>query len=236
MKCMVTLDGNISEIKKLKTAVSDVVAGLTDEYWDTKFFSALEESREYLKSEPLVDFACWDVTLKGVTSMLPEFRRAYEEMGLLLIADEHTSPLEYLKPGIRADSLLIRPYSPETLNDTLKDFIREGLDRKERNTGEDSFVMETKEGKTYFPYDNIYYFESREKKIFIRLLNEEYGFYSTMDELEKLLPERFIRCHRSYIVNSEKIRRVLMSQNLIELVKDFVVPLSRTYKQMLKGI
>ena len=213
MKCMVTLDGNISEIKKLKTAVSDVVAGLTDEYWDTKFFSALEESREYLKSEPLVDFACWDVTLKGVTSMLPEFRRAYEEMGLLLIA-----------------------YSPETLNDTLKDFIREGLDRTERNTGEDSFVMETKEGKTYFPYDNIYYFESREKKIFIRLLNEEYGFYSTMDELEKLLPERFIRCHRSYIVNSEKIRRVLMSQNLIELVKDFVVPLSRTYKQMLKGI
>lgn len=236
MKYVMALDGDRTEAAVLKKTLSDVIAGLSDEYWDTRFFSVLEEGRNYLREEPLIDFACCDVTIKGVTQLLPELRRSYEEMGMMLIADEMTSPMEYLKPGIRADSLLIRPYDTRTLNDTLHDFISEGLSRKNSDNGQGSFTMETKEGKTFFPYENIYYFEAREKKVFIRLLNEEYGFYSTMDELEGILPEKFRRCHRSYIVNVEKINRIFLSQNLIELVKDFTVPLSRSYRQSFKGL
>ena len=235
MKYVIALDGNKDEALILKKTLSDVIAGLSDEYWDTRFFSALEESREYLNEEPLIDFACCDVTIRGVTDILPVLRRNYEEMGMMLIADAVTSPMEYLKPGIRADSLLIRPYNKQILMETLMEFISEGLARKDKNSGQGSFVMETKEGKTFFPYDSIYYFEAREKKVFVRLLNEEYGFYSTMDELEGLLPEGFKRCHRSYIVNTDKINRIFLSQNLIELVKDFSVPLSRSYRQSFKG-
>ncbi len=235
MKYMVTVDGDKKETDVLKKTVSEVIAHLSEEYWDTKYFERLEEGKDYFQCDPLVDFACCDVTLQGATALLQELRRFYDEMGLLLIADERLSPLEYLKPGIRADSLLLRPYDRETLRLTLMEFIREGLARKEQNVDEDSFVMETKEGKTYISYDKIYYFEAREKKIFVRLLHEEYGFYSTIEELEGMLPARFNRCHRSYIINTDKIKRTLLSQNMIELESEFAVPLSRSYKHKFKG-
>lgn len=234
MKYLVAVDGDVEESRVIKGALTKVIACLTDECWDTRFFTHPEDGRRYMTGGTLVDFAFCDVTLEGVTAMLPELRKIHEEMGLLLIADEVVSPLEYLKPGIRADSLLIRPYSRKILEDTLTEFFHEGLARMEEKSGEQSFVMETKEGKTYIPYSSIYYFEAREKKVFVRLLNEEYGFYSTMDELEKMLPEQFMRCHRSFIVNSDMIKKTLLSQNMIELDHDFMVPLSRSYRQRVK--
>ena len=64
---------------------------------------------------------------------------------------------------------------------------------------------------------------------------EEYGFYLTMDRLAEELPEQFLRCHRSFIVNSRKIRKIMLSQNLIGLEDGFDIPLSRSYKAVLKG-
>ncbi|MCR4640692.1 MAG: LytTR family transcriptional regulator DNA-binding domain-containing protein [Lachnospiraceae bacterium] len=236
MISLVALDGDKKESAALKNAVSDVAADMTEEYWDTFFFSTLEEYGKYLKTEPLIDFACYDVAMKGALTFLQGVRKAYEQTGLLLIADESISPLEYMKPGIRADSLLMRPFTEETMKATLSEFVSEGLERNKRKAGEESFVMETKEGKTYLPYDNIYYFESREKKVFVRLLKEEYGFYTTMDELEQQLRGDFIRCHRSYIINSGKIQKVLSGQNMIELKHGFTIPVSRSYKAGLKDL
>lgn len=48
--------------------------------------------------------------------------------------------------------------------------------------------------------------------------------------LEKLPPERFYRCHRSYIVSTEKIESI--AENMIVINKE-VIPLSENYKQEL---
>lgn len=64
--------------------------------------------------------------------------------------------------------------------------------------------------------------------------NEEFGFYHTIDGLEKELPEQFVRCHRGFIVNSTKIRKVALPQNLLYLTDDFEVPVSRSYKAEVK--
>ena len=52
--------------------------------------------------------------------------------------------------------------------------------------------------------------------------------------MEKKLPESFLRCHRSYIVNMSKVTAVKVSQSLIEVQDDLQVPLSRSYKKMVK--
>lgn len=80
----------------------------------------------------------------------------------------------------------------------------------------------------------IYYIEAREKKIFIRTKQEEYGFYDTIENMEKKLPENFLRCHRSYIVNMSKVTAVKLSQSLIEIQNELQVPLSRSYKKTVK--
>ena len=97
-------------------------------------------------------------------------------------------------------------------------------------------VLTSKEETLSIPYSQIYFFEAREKKVFVCTCREEFGFYHTIDKLEKDLPEQFIRCHRGFIVNTEKIRRISFSQNVIFLADDFNVPLSRSYKPLLRGL
>jgi two-component system response regulator AgrA len=62
----------------------------------------------------------------------------------------------------------------------------------------------------------------------------EYPFYDTLDQLEERLADRFLRCHRSYLVNKSKVNKVYLSQNLLLLNSGEEIPLSRSYKPVVK--
>ena len=62
----------------------------------------------------------------------------------------------------------------------------------------------------------------------------EYGFYSTIEQLQEELGEQFIRCHRGFLVNQKKVERVVFAKNLIVLTDGYEIPVSRTYKSILK--
>ncbi len=85
-----------------------------------------------------------------------------------------------------------------------------------------------------FPYDKILFFEANNKKINLRAGNEEYDFYDSIENISHTLPDYFVRCHRAYLVNAKKIRKVKLSDGLIEMGNGVIVPLSRTYKQNVK--
>jgi len=55
-------------------------------------------------------------------------------------------------------------------------------------------------------------------------------------EYLKDLPDMFVRCHRGYIVNKNKIRRVINAENLLELDAEIYVPVSRSLKKALKEL
>lgn len=233
---MVTIDGKNEEICVLRNAIRENAAKLTNEEWHLKFFPSTEESENYIKDEPLIDFGCYDVTVDGGMEYLSSLRKRYEDMSLMLIADEMTSPAEYLKPGIKPDSLLLRPLRQEVLMETMEAFISEGLSKNADRGNIQIFTVESREGKVYIPYDKIYYFEAREKKIFIKTMSEEYGFYSTIEELASSLPDGFVRCHRSYIVNKRYIQKILGTRNILNLTNGFMIPVSRTYRYIAKEL
>ncbi|WP_082406969.1 LytTR family DNA-binding domain-containing protein [Bacillus sp. JCM 19041] len=80
----------------------------------------------------------------------------------------------------------------------------------------------------------IDFVETRERQTILHVNNEE--FYSTvsMKEIEnKLLPYGFYRCHRSYLVNLQRVREVVVwSKNSYSLTldkgNDNYVPLSKS--------
>lgn len=93
-----------------------------------------------------------------------------------------------------------------------------------------------------FDPPEIDYIESIEGTIYVHVGGENYACALTLTELEKrLLLYGFFRCHRSYIVNLQKVREIITwtknSYSLrLNIGKDSVVPLSRSKLQDLRNL
>ncbi len=227
-------DSKKEETKGIENAVRPLAALHTNEHWEYHILNSLSQCTEYTKSKPLIHFCCFDYLLDENTNYLSGFRKNYEQMQLMLIADKSVSPYKYLKPGIRPDSVLLRPFGNNDLTEVMEEFVSSGVNRLFGNQSDSAFLIANKDENILLEYNNIFYFEAREKKIYARTLKEEYGFYKTLDELQEELPDGFIRCHRSYIVNVALIKKINTSTNLLELKEGFTIPLSRSYKPILK--
>lgn len=93
-----------------------------------------------------------------------------------------------------------------------------------------------------FDPPEVDYIESLDGSILVHVGGENYVCALTLAELEqRLLNFGFFRCHRSYIVNLQKIREIITwTKNSYSLRlntgKDAVVPLSRSKLQELKAL
>lgn len=230
MVSMLTYTGNADEIPVIRELAKNLAAHLSEDKWELSYFSSLKELQCFVERQPLIDMACYDVTVKGSLSCLGQIRNKYRDMLLMLIADNTLSPMEYVRPDILASGLILRPFTREELREKLQDMMQEHLIKAENPDTEAAFVLSGREGKTRIPYRQIYYFEARSKKLYLRLLDREMSFYGTMEELEEKLPDAFLRCHRSFLINRSYIERILLSQSEIVLSHGISVPLSRSYK------
>lgn len=88
-----------------------------------------------------------------------------------------------------------------------------------------------REGRWSFRYGNILCFEACQKGICLYTETEEVRFFDTIARLEQVLPSMFFRCHRSYLVNGEKIKRVIPKERLLVLEDGRAVPYSRSYRK-----
>lgn len=235
MVSVVTFDGNKNEIKPLQAIMRDIAAHVSEDDWNFTFCSSVDEFQKVIDEQPLIDIGCYDVAVNGAIESLYAFRNQYDSSLLILIADANMSPITYLRPGIRPDSLLMRPLSKMTVRELINEVFSTYASEIDKADASKFYIIDSKDGKTAIPYKNIYYIEAREKKIFIRTLNNEFGFYETIEKIQENLPENFERCHRSFIVNKDKIRKIMLSQNLMELDDGFEVPLSRSFKPVFKN-
>lgn len=218
----------------MRESVREQAALRTDEMWKFHMFEQISRTEEFLKDIPVLDIISWDVTMNHSVGSLEKVRQDYKQAYLMVVADGSISPMMYLRPGIMPSSLLLKPVSRENLVMVVNEMMDAFTEKFDSKDVQESFVIESREGKQYIPLSQIYYIEAREKKIFIRTKQEEYGFYDTIENMEKKLPENFLRCHRSYIVNMCKVTAVKLSQSLIEIQNELQVPLSRSYKKTVK--
>lgn len=80
--------------------------------------------------------------------------------------------------------------------------------------------------------DEIDYIESLSDYVKIWKGEEPVITREKISHLEEKLPGNFVRCHRSFIVNRNKVDTILYDQLQI---KDLSIPISRKYKDRIKG-
>lgn len=78
---------------------------------------------------------------------------------------------------------------PEAMKSQKKDFI--------------SIIKRCEAAKVYI--GDIIYIESEARKLHIYTENGEYSVYRKLDEVAERLPENFYRCHKSCVINLDKV-------------------------------
>ncbi len=233
----VALDCKAAELALIEQIFHDEAANLSEEQWQMEFFRSPEAFLLFLKQCPLVDMACIDIYSDEAVGLLEKFRENYKEAWLMVIADAAVSPMKYLKPSILPSSLLLRPVSESAVRQVVREFIQAFLQSFQSDSDESSsFLVESRDGRIRIPYGQIAYFEAREKKVFVRAGSREYGFYDTMEHLLTILPDDFLRCHRGFIINRNKIEKIVLGKNTVVLEGGLFLPISRSYRAEMRNL
>lgn len=235
MVSILVCDENRQECATISEDCKNKIAELSDDELELTFASDDSALKRTAEEEKPTNLLYYEFCGGEQTSGLRLIKKQYSGIMTMLITEATVSPLAYLKPDIAPDSLLLRPIRAEQLDEINREFIAAYFERR-TDSAQDSFLVDTRMEKTMVPYASIYYFEAREKKLFLRTRHGEYAFYGTIDQLERKLPPSFRRCHRSYIVNLKKLIRIVPADNYLELANQITIPISRSYKNALKEV
>lgn len=212
----------------------ELAAKWTEEKWEITQCQMLSELKDIVCNQKKTDIACVDITIEGALELVKELRKNSMQVYIILIANTKMSPLTYMRPSVGAESLMLKPLSEKQIQTVMEEAVRAYTERFYHADEEKLFVLENKNGRELIPYEQICFFESREKKIYLNTEMEEYGFAGTLDVLEEQLQRSFLRCHRSFLVNRKKISRIHLAQNCLCLESGFEIPVSRTCKTAVK--
>ena len=234
MIVMAVADMPERERKMIVASARSRAAYYTDDYWKYLESGSSEGMKKIAEETDRLDLACVDLTLKGSLPTAEAVRREHDGSYIILIADESISPVKYIRPSIQAESLMMKPLDKHQIDRAMNEAVGNCIKRLEIPDKEKYFVAETRGNKEMINYDRIIYFEAREKKVYLVTEREEYGFYDTIEGLMEQLDDTFIRCHRSFVVNSKRIRSIQLSAGLVYMDDGTELPLSRSYKPDLK--
>lgn len=235
MPVVVGYSSKKSDLRLIADEIRLLAARSSDEDWEFYLFGTVVELANYVNQSENLDLVCIDINNDLEVSMAELIRKSYEQSVILVITDTNVSPTKYMKPSIMAASLLLRPFGKEQVSKTISDLFK-FIERNKSENENESFVVKSKSERFFVPYDRIIYFEARDKKIFLNTLQKEYGFYDTVEHLMSGLPDYFVRCHRGFVINSKKIKKIAFSENVICMQHNVMIPLSKSYKSKIKEL
>ena len=131
-----------------------------------------------------------------------DIARKLREMGYdnLLIFSTITSEYAIESYSVKANGYILKPYSADRLESVLDRVLEQYVTDYVRVKVRNSYVN--------IMYSDIIYIESCNNRCILHTTDEEYSLYMRLDEIENQAlcnESRFLRCHRSYIVNMDHV-------------------------------
>lgn len=182
-------------------------------------------------TENKVEFALLDITIQG------------EKDGIWLanyITEKYTIPHVFLtaysddvtiKSAIATNpyGYLIKPFQKAELFSSIEiALLNFNKQNKAINTGSDFIYIKHNEVFEKVTLDSISYVESQKNYLFIMTDEKDYRFRCTITEFITKLPDNFIKTHKGFIVNINKIQG--FNSNFIS-VGTVKIPISKTHKE-----
>lgn len=84
--------------------------------------------------------------------------------------------------------------------------------------------------KTIIPENSVQFIQKDGMKLVFSTDTRKYEVYNSFSKIEPMLPKQFVRCHKSYIVNLDKINNVDISANTISFTNNEKCYIGPKYK------
>lgn len=165
-----------------------------------------------------------DIEMKRLNGM--ELAKKLRSDGDMLPIVFITGYSDYMSDGYEVEALhyLLKPVDKSKLFSVLDRYIK-------RHTTESEIMLSCDEGSIHISPEMIVYCEAVGKKTHVHLQDKALICNIGISGMKNILPEEFIFCHRSYIVNLRFVRSIGKAE--ITLDNGESIPLSRRlYKEV----
>lgn len=176
------------------------------------------------------DILIADVAAPSTVEALKTIRTRDAALLIFPIAGPEVPPTSYVCPQIMPCGLFWRPITGPSAEPVVEQMMAR-LHGQSVPQRKDVFRISGKQKVRDIPYEQILYFEARDKKLVLRMATQELVFSGTLSQLESELPSDFLRCHKSFLVHRGHILSVDRTNSLIVLDDQEEVPISRSYKK-----
>lgn len=173
---------------------------------DTAIFDNGHDVLEYIHTGAVVDVCFLDIVMPEMNGIsLAEQLRKNNFTGKIVFL---TTSNEYACESyrVKAFDYLIKPPTPESVNNILKD-----LDEARKDSDTDGIIIKTSGVARHITFRDISHVEVIDHYVYFRLINgEDIEVFTKLSEVapELLSDSRFIQCHRSFIVNMYDIATI----------------------------
>lgn len=199
---------------------STKIESIVKSYMDTKFIpyqvNIFKSGEELLESVLKPDLLFLDIAMEGINGIQAgkKMREIHRNVKIIYT----TSFQQYCKQAVNnvhAFAYLEKPIKEDKAQQQLEDIMRCIQEEKDKIEIVKFEVLEiTQDGKVdnkiqSFDVKDIYYFEYFNRKIRLKLENEEYFFIDKMKELVmKMQKFDFAICHQCFLVNLRHIKKI----------------------------
>ena len=225
----VLCDDNLNIVKKLKEMLEILFVKNDIDAKIGLFTDKPQKVLEYEK-ENIVDVLVLDINLNSNISgidLAKEIRKKNKKVYIIFL----TGHLEYslVAYSVKTFDYLPKPITLERLEITLKRLL-DDLDNESSN----NFIKIN--NKTIINEKEINYIKKDGMKLIFCTGSGNYETYSSFNKIENLLPDNFVRCHKSYIANTDTIQNINMNNNKIVFNSDLSCDIGPKYKNNLMEV
>ncbi len=224
----VLCDDNLSIISKMKEML-EILFMKHDIDAQVSFFTDNPQKILEYEKENIIDVLILDINLNSNISGIELAKRIRKNNKNVYIIFS-TGHLEYslVAYSVKTFDYLPKPITMERLEITLRRLLE---DVKFSNQ---KFICINK--KMLLNHSEINLIKKDGMKIIFCTNSKNYETYSSFNKLQSILPDNFIRCHKSYIVNTNNISNINSNKNEIIFQNNSSCGIGPKYKNNLMEV
>lgn len=183
----------------------------------------------YLNEDKL-DLLIIDIVLGKINGIdiAKEFTKQFPNLNVIFITGYGDTYYKDIYKDINPGGFLEKPIQYNILNFFIKqidDNFNARNSKLKINYNYNSYII---------PYRDIIYIQSDKRLSVIHTTAEKFKTYKKLSDMLEELPDTFIRCHQSFIVNRDYVRNVEGNQFLLS--SGNVIPISKKYLKNVKDL